>query len=92
MPWDVRLNPQSQEQLFGLPMHEAEVVSFNLFRLAEDPVELSTPPIGENPLGQEYQFRHSLGGAPVNYTVIFRYDEQCETLLILRIQRERAGQ
>jgi hypothetical protein len=73
-------------------MREAEVVSFNLFRLAEDPVALSTPPTGQSPLGQEYMFRHGSGGVAINYTIIFRYDEHCETLLILRIQSELAGQ
>jgi hypothetical protein len=87
MPWGVKLTLAAQARLFSLAMREAEVVSFNLFRLAEDPVQLSTPPTGQTPLGQEYPFRD----ASFDYTVIFRYDEQCETLLIIRIQRELAG-
>ena len=86
MPWGVRLTLRAQAHLFGLAMREAEVVSFNLFRLAEDPVELSTPPTGKTPLGQEYRFRYAL----TDYTVIFRYDEQCELLLIIRIERQPA--
>ena len=38
MPWGVRLSLAAQAQLFGHAIREAEVVSFNLFRLAEDPV------------------------------------------------------
>jgi hypothetical protein len=90
MPWAVRLSLPAQAHLFSLAMREAEIVSFNLFRLAEDPVALSTPPSGETPLGQEYRFRHALNGAAINYTVVFRYDEQCEVLLIVRIQWDPA--
>ncbi len=90
MPWGVRLTLPAQPQLFSLAMREAEVVSFNLFRLAEDPVELSTPPSEELPLGQEYHFRYAPAGAEMAYTVIFRYDEECELLPIMRIQWEPA--
>ena len=86
MPWGVRLTLRAQAHLFSLAMREAEVVSFNLFRLAEAPVELSTPPTGKIPLGQEYQFRH----ASTDYTVVFRYDEQCDLLQIIRIQGQPA--
>ena len=90
MPWGVRLSPAAQAQLFRLEMREAEVVSFNLFRLAEDPVGLSTPPPEEAPLGQEYHFRAASAGAATNCTVTFRYDEQSEVLLIIGIQWEPA--
>ncbi len=78
----------AQNQLFGLSIREAEVVSFNLFRLAEDPVQLSVPPNVRDPVGQEYRFRHPSGAAAAQFTISFRYHEQHETLLILRIQRE----
>jgi hypothetical protein len=87
MPWGVRLTLRAQAHLFSLAMREAEVVSFNLFRLAEEPVELSTPPTGRSPLGQEYRFRY----ASTDYTVSFLYDEQCETLLIVRIRWQPAA-
>jgi hypothetical protein len=90
MPWGVRLSLPAQAHLFNLGMREAEVVSFNLFRLAEDPVELSTRPTRASPLGQEYQFQHASDGVPFNYTVSFLYDEQCEMLLITRIRWELA--
>ena len=86
MPWGVRLTLRAQAHLFSLAIREAEVVSFNLFRLAEDPVELSMPPTGKEPLGQEYRFRHG----PTDYTVSFLYDEQCELLLIIRIRWQPA--
>ena len=86
MPWGVKLSPPAQAHLFNLVMREAEVVSFNLFRLAEDPVQLSTPPTGKEPLGQEYRFRHG----PTDSTVSFLYDEQCELLLIIRIRWQPA--
>lgn len=88
MLWGVRLSLAAQAHLFSLGMREAEVVSFNLFRLAEDPVELSTPPTRASPLGQEYQFQHVSNGVPLNYTISFLYDEQCEMLLIIRIRWE----
>ena len=90
MPWGVRLSLPAQAHLFSLRMRDAEVVSFNLFRLAEDPVALSTPPTRASPLGQEYQFQHLSDDVPRNYTISFLYDEQCEILLIIRIRWELA--
>jgi hypothetical protein len=90
MPWGVRLSLAAQAQLFSVAIREAEVVSFNLFQLAEDPVQLSTPPSEEAPLGQEYHFRAAPLGAAKNCTVTFRYDEQSDVLLIVRIRSEPA--
>ena len=92
MPWAVRLSPAAQRHLFGLSIREAEVVSFNLFRLAEDPVQLSTPPTSEEPSGQEYWFRHALGSSEAQFRIVFRYDEHWETLVIQSIHREAARQ
>jgi hypothetical protein len=91
MPWGVRLTAETQEQLFDLPMREGEVVSFNLFRLAEDPITLSTSSASPLPLGQEYTFRYSPGGTELSFTISFRYHEHWEMLLIVRIEREVAG-
>ena len=91
MPWGVRLTPAAQDDLFGFTIRESEVVSFNLFRLAEDPVQLSTPSSSFNPSGQEYQFRHVSGATEIRFTIIFSYHEHWETLLIAGIRREAAG-
>ena len=88
MSWGVRLSPRAEGELFQLGIPEAQVVSFNLFRLAEDQIELSTPSVSVNPIGQEYTFQHSAGGTTINFTVSYRYNENWETLLILRIERE----
>ena len=88
MPWGVRLTSSAQRHLFRLTIREAEVVSFNLFRLAEDPVQLSLRPSLREPLGQEYRFRHASGARAVHFTISFRYDEQSETLQIVRIEQE----
>lgn len=94
MPWAVRLSPAAQRHLFGLSMREAEIVSFNLFRLAEDPVQLSTqlstPPTLEEPSGQEYWFRHAVASIEAQFRIVFRYDEHWETLVIQSIHREAA--
>ena len=92
MPWGVRLTLAALRQLFGLTIREAEVVSFNLFRVAEDPLALSLPSTLEDVLGQEYRFRHIFRGVTADFTIVFRYDEQRETLLVAAIERQAVSQ
>jgi hypothetical protein len=82
----VELAPRAMISLFLLAQNEAEFVSFNLFKLAESPRELSL--MSEFSIGLLYSFRlaGSVEAGAIWFTVNWQYKRE-EILYIVSIAR-----
>lgn len=83
--WAVELDAPASAALFALDQREAEVVSFNLFRLAEDPRGMSeASALGH---GMDYAFRHEAGTRLTWFRIRWQFKRD-EILFINLIERD----